>query len=367
MDQPVALGSDLEVDLAIIGAGAAGLMLAAALASRGRRLRLIVLEPRQLTPNPRLWVFPAQPRHALERFVLHRLDQVRILDRVRPLSRTRLDVVRAGDVQSAALDRLSAAGFNPVEEQVRIDGMLAVQSGAVVQTGRGTIHANCVVDTRPGAFGAVRDGLWTQIGWFAAIRSGAVPPGFALSRAHAVGRSVMLDQSLSLDDGTTLVEVVGLCPPGDDGQAVKVRLEQRLAGLGVDLETTKLIRAVLPLEFGIRANARGPIVHAPAGAGGLRFGPGLAALQLARWADVAAESFTQTGRLIAPPTAPRAQRMAAAQLIKRLQAGPDSTARWLNETVEALPAGAALRFLGGVPGWGDAFTQIRHRWLNRPS
>jgi 2-polyprenyl-6-methoxyphenol hydroxylase-like FAD-dependent oxidoreductase len=61
MDQAVTLRSDLELDLAVIGAGAAGLMLASALVRQGQRLRLIVLEPRSLSPNPRLWVFPSQP------------------------------------------------------------------------------------------------------------------------------------------------------------------------------------------------------------------------------------------------------------------------------------------------------------------
>ncbi len=365
MDQDVSLRPDLEVDLAIIGAGAAGLLLASALASRGQRLRLIVLEPRQIAPNPRRWIFPARPGHALERFVSTRLDRARMLARDRQLTDTRLDIVNAGDVQAAALAQLQSHGKNPVEEQVRIDGLIATSHGASVQTGRGAVQARYIVDTRPGAFGNVIQGSWTQISWFAALQAADIPEGFALSRAEVEGGCVMLDQSLALRNGDSLIECIGLCPPGDDGAGVKARLAGSLRRLGIEPEAVPFRRAVLPLHFGTQSGRAGAIIHAPAGVGGLRFGPGLAALQLARWAELAAIGYTQTGRLLPPPSAPRGQRRAAAQLIRRLDSGPEKTARWLNETVEALPADAALRFLGGVPGWGDGFTSFRHRWLKR--
>ncbi len=363
MDQSLTLRSDLEVDLAIIGAGTAGLMLASALCARGQRLRLVVLEPRQITPNPRVWSFAAEPRHALERFVSSRLERVQLLGRDRPLEKTRLDIVHAGDVQTAALDQITAAGHNPIEEGVRIDGLTDTAQGATVQTGLGPIQARCVVDTRPGQVGAVPEGQWTQISWFASVTEGALPPGFALSRAEVAAGNVVMSQSLALRDGTIQVESMGLCRPGEDGGAVKQHLIDRLTGLDLDPDALTLRRAVLPLSMQpIPANS-GAILHAPAGAGGLRFGPGLAALQLAEWAVKAAEGFTQTGRLIAPPGPPRSQRVAITEVARQLEASPEQAASWLNQTLEELPADAALRFLSGVPDRWDGLMQLKRRWL----
>jgi len=365
MDQAVTLRSDLEVDLAVIGAGTAGLMLASALAAQGRRLRLIVLEPRTLTPNPRLWLFPSRPGHALEGFVASRLDRVQMLGRDRALARARLDVVHARDVQTLALDQMSAAGRNLVEDQVRIDTVQPGAKGVVLSTSRGAVTARCAVDTRPGARGAVPKGGWTQIGWFAQVKAADIPPGFALSRADAVAGAVMLDQSLALRDGTSLVEAVGLCPPGDDGAAVKTRLLERLETMGVNPRSFIVRRAVLPLTIDKAPRSLSTVVHAPAGAGGLRFGPGLAALRLAHWAQTSARRFAATGRLSAPPPPPPSQRAAAGQLLRQLEAGPEQAAAWLNQRLKTLPADAALRFLGGVPNWRDGLACRQTRWLWR--
>lgn len=363
MDPAVTLRSDLEVDLAVIGAGAAGLLLAAALAAQGQRLRLIVLEPRDLAPNPRLWVFPAAPGHALERFVETRFDQVQLLGRVRELSRLRLDVVRAHEVQSFALDQLAAAGRHLVETQVRIDGMQTDANRLHLSTSRGPVSARWVVDTRPGALGAVPGGRWTQIGWFAQLDAADIAPGFALSRAEPVLGGVALDQSLALRDGTSLVEAVGLCPPGDDGASIKARLQARLAAMGANVEALTLRRAVLPLVTTAGRPSSGALIHAPAGAGGLRFGPGLAALRLAQWSQSAARRIGVTGRMTAPPGAPRTARASGQVLVDRLHAGPHKASAWLNQKLDAEPADAALRLLGGQLNWRDALPGLARGWL----
>lgn len=365
MDQAVTLRSDLELDLAVIGAGAAGLMLASALVRQGQRLRLIVLEPRSLSPNPRLWVFPSQPGHVLEPFVSARLARVQLLGRERALKRARLDIVRAGDVQAQALDQVSANGRNLVETKIRIDEVQTAGHAAVLTTSRGAISARCVVDTRPGPMGAVPEGCWTQISWSAQADAAGIPPGFALARAETQAGYVMMDQSLALKDGTSLVETVGLCPPGEDGAAVKARLIQRLEAMGLYPQSLSLRRAVLPLTVDSPPASTGAVVQAPAGAGGLRFGPGLAALRSAEWAETAARRFAQTGRLPAPPGPPPARRAAAGQLIRQLEAGPDKAAAWLNQRLASLPAGAALRFLGGVPSWRDGAARLQRRWTLR--
>lgn len=350
MDRALALRSDLQVDLAIIGAGAAGLMMAHEIAAQSRRLRLIVLEPRRISPNPRLWVFPARPGHALDRFVSLRLDRACIDGVDRELGLDRLDLVRASDVQDAALDRLASAGVGSVEQAVRIDRIDAGADGLRLGTSAGDVHASAVIDTRPGPLAAVPQGCWTQISWFVRAPSAPIAPGFSISRAKLEAGCVVMKQALALPDGSALIEAVGLCPPGEDGARVKQALTRHLAALGVDAAPSTLHRAVLPLiADAAPSKSRDGLVHSPAGMGGLRFGTGRAALRLARWAREEARRFARTGRLDAPPLSSKAERRAADSLIAKLEAEPETAADWINTALAQSDADGALRFLAASP------------------
>lgn len=349
MDRAIALRSDLEVDLAVIGAGAAGLLMARAAAAQGRCLRLIVLEPRRLSPNPRLWLFPARPGHPLDSFVSLRLDRVRIHGLDRPLGEQRLDLVRARDVQNAALDRLTSLSAGALEEGVRIDSIEPSQGAIELNTSHGAVRASAVIDTRPGPLAAVPDGGWTQVSWFTRAPSAEIPPGFSISRADIDAGTVLMEQTLALPDGSALIEMVGLCPPGEDGGAVKRRLVERLAQLGASADETQLRRAVLPVCLTTPpGQSRDGLVHAPAGSGGLRFGAGRAALRLARWASHEAGRFARTGRIAPPALNSHAERRAAEALLARLKAGPEAAAAWINTALASPNADHVLRFLAGA-------------------
>ena len=106
-----------------------------------------------------------------------------------------------------------------------------------------------------------------------------------------------------------------------------------------------------PLEPGDPDMVRGAVLHARAGAGGLRFGPGIEAVRLARWSEAAASRFASGGRVSAPPGPRRSARAASRKLLRQLEAGPEPAALWLNEMLARLAPDAALRFLAGAPGW----------------
>lgn len=350
MDCALTVSSDLEVDLAIIGAGAAGLLMANEAAAQGRRLRLVVLEPRRIKPNPRLWMFPARPGHALERFVSQRLERVRVDGVDRPLRDDRLDLVRAADVQRAALDQLASAGVGAVEEGVRIDRVETHARGLSLTTSRGLIRALAIIDTRPGPLSEVPAGCWTQINWFAQAPFADIAPGLSISRAAVDGGRVFMEQTFALSDGSALIEISGLCPPDDDGAQVKARLVDRLAKLGLPAESAELRRAVLPLGMDVPKRPGGDrAIYAPAGSGGLRFGAGRAALRLARWARHEARQFARTGRLASPVIASPTERKTGRMLVAKLETGPDAAASWINEALAQREADDVLRFLAAAP------------------
>jgi lycopene beta-cyclase len=353
---------NLEADAVVIGAGAAGLAMAGALAHPARRLRLIVLEPRAIKPNPRRWLIAAEPGHALGDFVDASLDSVELCGRAHRLPRVRIHHVRAGAVQARALERLSNAPLARIDEGVRI-GEISGRTGDVsVDTSLGLLRARAVIDTRPGPAAAVEAGAWTQIAYAARLKGVDARPGFSLSRPFPDARGVGLDQVVILPGGEALIESVRFAPPGDKGEQVKARAAALVQQLGGDPGQTRLRRLVLPLTQTRTGEPAGPAVIARAGVGGLRFSIGTAAVRLTRWAEAAAARFTETGRLFAPPGPPAQARAATALAMSRFHQGPDVAAAWLGAVMEEAGPEAALRFLAGTPGWRDgALALIRAR------
>jgi len=342
----------LEADIIIAGAGAAGLSLAGALAHPALRLRVLVLEPRTVAANPRRWVFPAEPGHTLSSHVTASFDSVSLGGRAAaPLSKVRLFHVPAGAVQAAALERLAGAPAARLEENVRIDGVVNEGRSVRLETSLGVARARLFVDTRPVRGGVVSARAWTQIAWSALARDVDAEPGFTLSTAFCENGGVGFDQTLVLPGGEVLIEAVRLARPGDQGDGLEARLNARLQALGADPATVMRRRLVAPLDPGEADSLRGAVLHARAGAGGLRFGPGIEAVRLTRWAEAAATRFSTGGKITAPPGPRRSARAAARKLLRQLDAGPEPAALWLNAMLARLPPDSGLRFLAGSPGW----------------
>ena len=351
----------LETDVAVIGAGAAGLAIAAALAHPARRLSLVVLEPRAITPNPRRWLIAAEPGHGLIDLADAAFDSVALAGARHDLPRVRIHHVRAGAFQQRALERLADSPLARIEEGVRI-GDITGKPGAVrVETSVGALTARAVIDTRPGP-AAVAPGSWTQIAYAGVLDQVAAPPGFSLSRAFSDRGGVGLDQTLVLPTGEALIEAVRFAPPGQKGTGVEARAAALAERLGGDPQQVALRRLVMPLSDVKPADAPGPAIAARAGLGGLRFSVGTAAVRLTRWADGAAARFAETGRITGPPGPPAQARAASALALSRLQQGSHAAAAWLTAVMEEAEPEAALRFLAGTPGWRDgrlAFIRAR--------
>jgi hypothetical protein len=263
----------------------------------------------------------------------------------------RLFHVPAQRVQDAAMERLASTPDARLEERVRIDGVVNEGRSVRLETSLGVARARLLVDTRPARGGGVPAHAWTQIAWTALAADVDAAPGFTLSAAFCESGGVGFDQTLVLPGGEALVEAVRLSRPGDQGDGLEARLNARLQALGVDPAAVARRRFVAPIAPGEPNTLRGAVLQARAGAGGLRFGPGVEAVRLARWADAAATRFSSGGRMTAPPGPGRSAHAAARKLLRQLDAGPEPAAQWLNALLARLSPDAGLRFLAGSPGW----------------
>jgi hypothetical protein len=347
-------GHALDFDAVVIGAGAAGLAIASALAHPTRRLRLIVLEPRAISPNPRRWLIAAEPGHGLTDLADARFDHVDLGGRSHALARLRIHHVRAGRVQQRALERLADSPAARIEEGVRVNEISGKPGAVCVETSLGRLRARAVIDTRPGPLGAVAAGSWTQIAYAGVLQGVDAPPGFSLSSPFRDGRGVGMDQVVVLPGGEALIESVRFAPPGETGTGVEARAAALAERLGADANTVTLRRLVMPLTEPKETTPASPAIAARAGVGGLRFSVGTAAVRLTRWADGAAARFAETGRISAPPGPPAQARAASALALSRLGRGGESAAAWLAAVMEEADPEAALRFLAGTPGWRDS-------------
>ncbi|KAA5800953.1 hypothetical protein F1654_12875 [Alkalicaulis satelles] len=334
-----------DADVIIIGAGMAGLALARALAGPGLGLSLLVIDPREARPDRRVWVFPAPPGHALARFAVNETRAVRYAGRAGTLSAAPIWTVEAQAVQDAALDALSASSHARLARGVRLDDVRASAGRAELSCSLGLLRARQIIDTRPAPGHGVAAGAFTQIILSAEAPADGAEAGFELSAPQVQAGGLMLVQRHVLADGRMLAEAVRLAPPGDDGAGLKAVLDEALGGRS----HTPARRAVLPL---VPPEARkappGPVINAPARAGGLRFAVGLEALRLARWAQGATHDWI-SGRLIsAPPDPGAASRAAALALHKRLRQAPKTAADWLNAQMTASDPDAVTAFLAGT-------------------
>lgn len=337
-----------DVDVVILGAGMAGLALARALTGPGRNLSVLVLEPRTLKPDTRLWVFPAAPGHALARFATGETRDVSLAGREARLTASALWTVPAQDVQAAALEALAVSVRARLDTGVRIDGVRAVAGGAEVDSGLGRLRAGQIIDCRPAPDHAVPAGTYAQIVLSCEGRADGLAPGFKLSAPQVEHGGLTFMQRHVLPDGRWLAEAVRFAPPGEAGERLHDRLVQTLPS-GAQADGLVVRRTVLPLvTAGRRKGAAGAVIAAPARAGGLRFAVGMEALRLTRWAQGAAHDWTD-GRPIAPPPDPGSAARAPAQsLLKRLRQGPGAAAAWLTATLASQDADAALAFLAGA-------------------
>ena len=342
-------------DLVILGAGLSGLALGAAMAQSGRRLRTLVLEPREIRPNPRQWVFPTYPSHALRRYEAGRLTgfEVESLNGAvlhRPLDRLVLARVPAQTVQDAALDLMASEPRLVLETGVRIDQIRRSRSRVLVDTGIGVIRTSWLVDTRPPEDVGLPAGRGVQLSTLvSAPLDGGLDERVRIKLASA--DAPLLDQwILSRDHAVQEQARFTLAPPSSPPAALQT---DRLQEWGVPTDSLRHAQGVLPLAYRPLRRGGGRVILAPADAYGLRFAPGMAAVRLHRWAQIQARRLSYGLSLYAPPPPPHSARLSTLRIEAMIARSPRQAASGLHALLYEAPADGVMRTLSGTASWSD--------------
>ena len=342
-------------DLVILGAGLSGLALGAAMAQTGRRMRTLVLEPRDIRPNPRQWVFPTPPAHVLRRFEAGRLSEFEVesLNGAvlhRPLDQLVLARVPAQDVQDASLDRMASEPRIKLETGVRIDQIRRARSRVDLDTSLGGVRTSWLVDTRPLEDVGLPAGRGVQLSQLvsAPLEDGRIERvRIKLASADAP----LIDQwILSRDHAVQEQARFTLAPPGAPLDALQT---ERLQDWGVRADALRQAQGVWPLAYRPLRRGGGRVILAPADAYGLRFAPGMAALRLHRWAQTQARRLTYGIGLYAPPPPPRSARLSTLRIEAMIARSPRLAAQGLHALLYEAPADGVMRTLSGAASWSD--------------
>ena len=145
----------MDADIAIIGAGCAGLSLAARLADAGPRVgRVVVLDGRTAFTRDRTWCFWDVHPHPFAAAVTHRWPQWRVTgadgtDVVRTSGRYEYHHVPADAFYAEALSRIACAPHVELRLGEQVCAIAEECDGVRVHTGHGELRVAHVFDSRP--------------------------------------------------------------------------------------------------------------------------------------------------------------------------------------------------------------------------
>lgn len=346
-----------DADLVILGAGCAGLTLAARLAQSRSPLRVELIEPRTEYEDDRSWCFWRPEQHDLSDLVSHSWDSWRfsaatgapVHHRVEGL---RYQYLRGSDFYARARERIDAVATIHTRAGVHATGLTSLgdAAGGVVrvETDRGSILARHVIDTRPRAMAAV---LYQS---FSGVEIESEDPlpfdsqevGLMDSMATDAG-GMHFRYTLPLGRTRALVEWTRFSTVPVPAATLSAELDLELDRLGV--AGARIIRregGILPMGSfdGIADGPRG-VVYAGNSGGALRAASGYAFLRIQNWARACAESLDRGDAPIGHPAEPFLRRSMDRIFLQAVRADLERTPEYFMALARGVPAPGLVRFL----------------------
>ncbi len=372
-------GAELDVDLAIVGAGGAGLSVVIALdrfvrerRSRGDVVRVptVALVDRVVRAGTdRTWCFWDAGRSDVDEAVHRQWRRVEVVRpdgarRVHDLGPLRYVMVRSADFYVLAEKSVAALGAVRVVAGVEevVDGPPG-QSHAIVRTTDGrVVRAGWVLDSRPSPPRRCANTAWLQHfrGWTVAFDPAALPAGsldpdvpvFMDFTTPQPQRAVSFGYVLPLDARRALVEYTEFSRARLGDAAYDAALRRYLASRFGPAARTAVVEEVedgaIPMSDAVLDVRPGPRRFRIGTAGGAtRPSTGYTFAAMQRQADAVAAALLDGRDPVPPRPYPRRHRWMDAVLLRALDHGHVDGARLLADLFDRNRPADVLRFLDG--------------------
>lgn len=353
-------------DLVILGAGCAGLSLAARLASGDGDLRVVLVDPRTEFADDRSWSFWQHDHHALREIVAHEWSGWTYADLTGRSATHRVpgmsyQYIRGVDFYRWALAEIASDASIELRLGVAAHELSSIalpdgSTGVRITTDEGALLARRVVDTRPRRTAALLyqcfSGVEVEHGGTLATEPDSVG---LMTRMRSGADGLGFVYVLPLSPTRALVEWTRFSPVPLAESVVVAERDAEIAALGLAGAT------VVREEGGILPMGRMPSNEAPLPAvvlagnagGALRDASGYAFLRIQQWARRCADALVRGEDPAPHPAEPWVRRQMDRIFLQALRAHPERTADYFMAMARGVAPHRLLRFLTDRATAGD--------------
>ena len=351
-------------DLAILGAGCAGLSLARELIRHGYSKRAVILEPREVYTPDRTWCFWASGQHELSDLVSKRWSHWQLSTLRQTVdhrgSGFSYQQIRSDDFYQAHLAKVARRSNIKLRQGVTAGQISDQDDHVLIETTAGAISARRVIDTRPRSPEHDQATLWQ-------IFSGAeVETDEACFDPSVAG---LMQQMTSDESGLKFTYILPMTAHAALIQTTRFAL-RKTAPETLDREFERDLRTSFKTKTKIRRRERGclpmgqtrqnphpsdRVLRAGQAAGVLRASSGYGFLRIQAWAESTAEELASDQRLLAKPYGSPLERKMDAIFLAAMTRSPHAAADWFACIADQLSGDEFGRFMSQSPSL--------HLWL----
>ncbi len=350
-----------DADLVILGAGCAGLSLAARLAVQSPGLKVELVEPRTGYVDDRSWCFWRPTKHDLSDIVSKtwsswRFSTVDGRETRHSVPGLAYQYIRGADFYARSREVIESSSNVTLHLGRSAGEMTTVNGGVRVDTDRGDLVATHVIDTRPQRTEALLFQCFTGV----EIRT-VQPHGLDLNEVGLMTRmesdsaGLGFVYSLPLSPDRALIEWTRFSAVPVSRAELAVGLDLALARL--DLQDARILRTeggTLPMGRAPRTEESLPGVFLAGNTGGgLRAASGFGFLRIGRWAEACAGALASGQPPFGHPPEPWARREMDRIFLQAVREHPERTADYFAALGKGVPAAGLVRFLSDSARPGD--------------
>ena len=342
-----------DADVVVLGAGLAGLSLAARLARAPSGPRVVVVEPRTAYQDDRSWCFWQPEQHELSHLVSHRWTTWSFSDAAGSAVRHQVpelfyQYIRGIDFYSSAQADIAQSPRVDLRLGVRAEMVSAVPDGVRVETSAGTLLARQVIDTRPRPAAAMLYQSFVGVEFECGGQHPFDPTEVTLMGSLATDeQGLSFVYALPLGPNRAIVEWTRFGTAPIKRELLAGELDHVLSGLGLnDVRRVRTEGGVLAMGLGRQTVPEIPGVVLAGNAGGaLRAASGYGFLRIQRWAQMCTDRLLAGQEAVGHPEEPWLRRTFDRIFLQAVRAHPERTADYFLALARGVSPATLVRFL----------------------